>query len=958
MAKRICWLALTSILLLIACLANFDACANGVLSLNQLVTRIRFFDGLNVRVRGYLTAYSSPLGLNFVLTDGELSIGVKPVNVDLTRWLGCEVELYGTVNSNSMKLEVLAVSSPVEYAAPKFESSIAVSLEHSPLGGQPTYVIPVKFPDVAPSKNITEIMAVVEEAANEYYPKVSYNLTWFNCKFIDNWLLMPRNMSYYAADNDTTRDDLIKDAIALADSFINYTRYYRIIIVHAGGDEALTHISSDIWSYAALGELLISTDDGSVKISVAVVSEFDPLGVYVHEMGHMLGLPELYDVDHVEEFMGKWDVMAKGMWNGRFPGSSPAHPSSACKISLGWLDPDSIVEVEYESFITVTINPLESESGVRVVKIPVTPEAYYLIEVRRKVDYDLHLPGEGVLIIFVNESISSGDGPARIIDSKPKTATLDDAFFTVGSSWSDANYNITIRIESQVGSAYIVSIFYGDKVIIDEAEVSRSRADVNSTQYVRFHAKWASSGENASRIELEINGTLCTTDDEGWATVTVNSSKVGKQTWMVTAAYIDEIPIALIVEAENPSIIWDEVVITLVVPPEKLRVSINSNATILYDAKYAYDDSPFEGKVYLNGSTISSILGVRWFKVYRIIDYKYNLTAFKSNVVKVIFDALKVEVQVDKQLYNPGDVFEVKVKLTYASDGTPIVGGRVKLNGNQLSTEIGGIATFNVRAPNCTCEFTLHIEGVSDGKSVDVAYNHENLTLYATAIVIDRISPRNVRVEIGKPIRVDFHAIWAHNYTSASNVEMWIADRKLVTGSDGWASIEMVMSRITKVDLDVEKVAAPEGITAFRQPIPAYIIWDKLNINIETYTLTPGSIKFIVKISYEYDGSPVKNANVMINRFKAAKVNAGTYSLVLDSWDLTLTVEVLVEVEGFQPVIKVVEVIAIGNIVFYSVSLTLIGLIILYFMREFKIIKRLPRIRSRIRISRDAASSP
>ncbi|RLE52183.1 MAG: hypothetical protein DRJ26_04975, partial [Candidatus Methanomethylicota archaeon] len=880
---------------------SIGAGVNQALSLNQLYKNMDELHNSKIKVKGYLSAFSSFYDINFILTDGERSITIEPINVDLIRWVGREVEIYGILNAKSMKIEVLSVTIPDGSAPPAFSQSIATSLEKSPLGGQPTYIIPVKFPDMEPTKNITDIMSVVDEAANEYYPEISYNLTWFNCKFIDNWLLMPQNMSYYAADNETTREDLIQDAISLADPIINYTKYYRIIIVHAGWDEALTRNESDIWSFAVLGDFLISTDDGQVRISVAVVSEFDPLGVYVHEMGHMLGLPDLYDENYEVEFMGKWDLMAKGMWNGDPIGSSPAHPSSACKISLGWLSGESIVEVGPGSFLTVTLNPIEDASGVRAIKIPITDQVYYLVEVRRKVNYDTYLPGEGVLILFVNESNPSGEGPVRLIDAKPKTATLDDAYFTVGSSWSNDAYNITIRIEGVEGSAYVISIFYEDAVIVDAAEVSKSRADVGSIQYVSFHLKWNSTGENASQITIEINGSTYTTDDEGWAIVEVNSSEVGKQVWTVSAAYIDDIPITVVMEVEAPYIIWDKVIVTLKVPIEKQRVSINGNATIYYEAVYAYDNDLFKGEVILNGSTSWPLIGPRWYTVQKIIDNKYNLTTFESNVVKVIFDALKVKAEVEKQLYNPEEKFEVKVKLMYASDDTPIVGGIVELDGNQMPTGIGGIARFTVTAPNVTGEYAIRVEGVSDGKSVNIPYNRETLKLIVTKIIIDNISPRNIRIEVGEPLRIGIHAIWAHNSSSAENVQLQIYNRKIVTGSDGWAFLEIAMDTISRVDLTVDEVLAPEGIYTFYQPISAYIIWDELKVEVEYHALIPGSIKAVVKVRYVYDNQPVDNAKVTINGMKTARVEEGTYTIVIDFWGLMVKLEVLVEVEGFKP---------------------------------------------------------
>src|SRR2546426_4775425 len=70
-----------------------------------------------------------------------------------------------------------------------------------------------------------------------------------------------------------------------------------------------------------------------------MVSEDSPLGVSVHEFGHDLGLPDLYDTDYSSDGAGIWDVMSEGAWNGAPRGSSPAMFSAWSKIRLGWFTP-------------------------------------------------------------------------------------------------------------------------------------------------------------------------------------------------------------------------------------------------------------------------------------------------------------------------------------------------------------------------------------------------------------------------------------------------------------------------------------------------------------------------------------------------------------------------------------------------------------------------------------------
>src|SRR3989304_6203909 len=82
--------------------------------------------------------------------------------------------------------------------------------------------------------------------------------------------------------------------------------------------------------------------DGVQIYGYIMISEDSPMGVVSHELGHDLGLPDLYDTDSSSLGVGMWDVMGTGSWNSVFPspeGTSPAHFSAWAKATLGWLTP-------------------------------------------------------------------------------------------------------------------------------------------------------------------------------------------------------------------------------------------------------------------------------------------------------------------------------------------------------------------------------------------------------------------------------------------------------------------------------------------------------------------------------------------------------------------------------------------------------------------------------------------
>lgn len=230
------------------------------------------------------------------------------------------------------------------------------------------------------------------------------------------------------------------------------------LIVHAGGDEAFTGDPNDIWSFAVSGHSW-ATNDGAVQLDIAVVSEQDPVGIFAHELGHsVFKWPDLYDYSHTWEFVGHWGLMAAGAWNNG--GNSPAHPVSWCRLKTGWIGFSGIVEVQPGTTVSVELSALETPTGVKVIRIPLDAQHYYLVEVRVKTGFDAHLPGEGVLILYVDETLDSGQGIVRVVDSTPGDNDVDNGQWTAGQMFSDDLNNVYIYVQSRINDTYTVGVQY------------------------------------------------------------------------------------------------------------------------------------------------------------------------------------------------------------------------------------------------------------------------------------------------------------------------------------------------------------------------------------------------------------------------------------------------------------------------------------------------------------------
>jgi len=333
------------------------------------------------------------------------------------------------------------------------------------VGVQSLIVISVMFPDKPSTKTFDQITTMVFTKMNEYYLEVSYGKMWFVGSVLQKCYVLSQPMSYYGAENASINDikwqELIDDGIRRADSDVDYRLYRYVMIVDSGNN----------WNHGiGYGPRKIETRDGTVEAASCVISESAPLGVFAHETGHMLGLPDLYDYDYKTTFVGDWDLMGTGDINGPYitypyrpadtGGSVPAHISAWGKIRLGWIAQSQVLTVKSGSSSSVTVENLEARSSsIKAVILSVTTYQYFLVEARKRVGFDYWEDwGDDsikLLVYYVDETIPSGHGPVRLQDalSPPKIGSTP-------TSIQKDPYKFTINILSASSDSFSLRVDY------------------------------------------------------------------------------------------------------------------------------------------------------------------------------------------------------------------------------------------------------------------------------------------------------------------------------------------------------------------------------------------------------------------------------------------------------------------------------------------------------------------
>ena len=288
-----------------------------------------------------------------------------------------------------------------------------------------------------PAQFDTLLFAYGNNSMRDYYNEVSYGAFTVSAgpAGVSGWYTAANAHNYYGYSTGFQRAAILaKEAVTQADSAINFASYDQdgdcfvdvADIVHQGtGTEAsgnTTDIWSHRWSFAGAGIGAFTTNDacpagGNIKVNDYVIQpeiysgQIHTVGVFAHEYGHALGLPDLYDTDGSSQGIGNWSLMASGSWNGvTRQGDRPAHMDAWSKYFLNWITPTQVTG-------TLTSEPIEQAATSPDVYqlgtgIPLSGE-YFLVENRQKIGFDAGLPGAGLLIWHIDGNMISTSGNTK-----------------------------------------------------------------------------------------------------------------------------------------------------------------------------------------------------------------------------------------------------------------------------------------------------------------------------------------------------------------------------------------------------------------------------------------------------------------------------------------------------------------------------------------------------------------
>jgi hypothetical protein len=316
-------------------------------------------------------------------------------------------------------------------------------------------IFPIDFPDLEASTNPQTDFASIAAGVTDYYKQLSEG------RSIIQWTIYPKYVRYGTKVADSNLGGRTTSGYGLFRSQSEILAKQELdlsvfdLVVYA---PPLATTRDQI----AINPAFIAynpTDINATMLDGQSYSQRFPFLTLTHELGHLMGLADLYNVNAANEseanysqsvfelqfrFMGIFDLMN---W-----ATGAGVELTAWNRWLIDLVTDEQIRCLPSSSTTTLLTPVEVEGGIKGAIIQLSSTEAIVIESRRALRYDNEMgkSSEGALIYKVNTLIGSGSGPMRVVG---RTGSDDiwfrDAPLKIGDTYIVDGYSISV-IESGV----------------------------------------------------------------------------------------------------------------------------------------------------------------------------------------------------------------------------------------------------------------------------------------------------------------------------------------------------------------------------------------------------------------------------------------------------------------------------------------------------------------------------
>ena len=347
---------------------------------------------------------------------------------------------------------------------------------------------------------------------NSTFTPLQFNFT------VTKWIQLPNTQDHYGKDSlnqtDLNINSIVQDSIdsLIASSntseinslnaTLSSNSFSSVTIIHSGKNQANASYSTSgnlVWSRHGIinPNIQISNTSTLLKNYITIAAQTNDqsnqtlnLGVYGHEFGHLLGLPDLYTYSSNTPSIGVYGLMGYGAWGKDISSSSASSPSSLhvwSKKQLGLITPTKILASQN--------NLILNDSSIHQVINSTSTSEYFLLEFQKN---------KGMLIWHIYENafsstISELNHPIAFLEEADNNLSLANTIpiEETGDYWNQSNFHTSFS--DNTFSSNVNSRLYQDNYI------SRTSTGNTST-----HISIQNIHYNNSYIEYDLR-TLFTT---------------------------------------------------------------------------------------------------------------------------------------------------------------------------------------------------------------------------------------------------------------------------------------------------------------------------------------------------------------------------------------------------------------------------------------------------------------
>lgn len=355
---------------------------------------------------------------------------------------------------------------------------------------------------------------IIDYSVRELYSDMSHSridMVTINLPSSLGWIALNKPYGYYVNGNygfgayPQNTQALFEELVDLIDPLVDFSAYDNdgdgyvdgVVVIHPGKGAEFSGSTSDIWSHK--WGITPRLKDGVRVSAYSIQPEYwsapgdITIGVYAHEIGHLFGLPDLYDTDGSSQGLGRWSLMSGGSWNGAL-GNHPAHFDSWCLTKLGWatiVDVAGTVRVSNLSPSTLT------DTVFRMWATDNPSPQYFLVNHRA----ERNLPSTGGLCLLFCDDAMGGNRK----EFRPGVSRPTDPHYNVALVPADGRYDLDFGNNS------------GDAGDLWPGPANKTRFDAYTVPSSRWYTGEATgwSVSNITQSSGLISFDLCTCGRQG-----------------------------------------------------------------------------------------------------------------------------------------------------------------------------------------------------------------------------------------------------------------------------------------------------------------------------------------------------------------------------------------------------------------------------------------------------------